>query len=99
MILTKGAAAGTTDKSDIEIILEPASNGVELELKSKVMALYGKQIRKVILQTLQNLEVDNVKVTASDYGALDCVIKARVECAVFRAAGVTEDLPWGRLIK
>lgn len=99
MILTKGATAGTQDKSDIEIIIEPGGNGVELELRSKVMALYGKKIKEVILETLKNLEVDNVKVTASDYGALDCVIKARVECAVFRAAEITENLPWGRLIK
>lgn len=99
MILKKCATAGTQDKSDIEITLEPISSGIEVELRSKVMALYGKRIKEVILETLKNLEIENVKVTALDFGALDCVIKARVECAAFRAAEFTGELPWGRLIK
>ena len=31
-------------------------------------------------------------------GALDCTIKARVECAVYRSNGVKDQLPWGGAI-
>ena len=55
---------------------------------------YGKQIRKVIKETLEKLEIDNVKVVATDKGALDCTIKARMECAVYRACGIKEAYDW-----
>ena len=42
---------------------------------------YGNQIRKVVLQTLENLDVKDVKISVVDKGALDCTIKARVEGA------------------
>ncbi len=45
------------------------------------------------------LEVDDAKVTVVDKGALDCTLKARVECAVYRSNGMTEDLPWGGVIR
>lgn len=34
-----------------------------------------------------------------DKGALDCTLKARVECAVFRSCHITEQLPWGGAIR
>ena len=60
---------------------------------------YGRQIRKVTLETLDRLGVDNAKVTIFDKGALDCTLKARVECAVYRSNGITENLPWGGVIR
>ena len=47
------------------------------------------------METLDRLHVTDAKVTVIDKGALDCTIKARVECAVYRANGITENLPWG----
>lgn len=98
MILKKSAEAGALEKSDVHVTIEPGVKGIELTLSSKVMALYGKQIRTVVLKTLDRLEVRDAKITVVDNGALDCIIKARVECAVFRAAGITENLPWGRMM-
>lgn len=60
---------------------------------------YGNQIRKVALETLNNLGVNNAKVTMIDKGALDCTIKARIEAAVYRSVLQTEDLPWGGAIR
>ena len=48
---------------------------------------------------MDRLGVDNAKVTIFDKGALDCTLKARVECAVYRSNGITENLPWGGVIK
>lgn len=95
MILTKSAIAGTLESSDVQITIEPNHNGIELFISSIVMGQYGKQIKDVVIKTLEKLGVENAKITVVDKGALDCTIKARVECAVFRAADITENLPWG----
>ena len=34
-----------------------------------------------------------------DKGALDCTLRARVECAVFRACRIEKDFPWGGVIR
>lgn len=96
MILKKSAIAGTLESSDAQVTIEPGSNGIELTLSSNVMGQYGKQIKAVILKTLDRLGIVNAKISVVDKGALDCTIKSRVECAAFRAAGITENLPWGR---
>ena len=39
----------------------------------------------------------NAGVTVNDHGALDCTIKARIECAYYRGCGCGPDdrVPWG----
>lgn len=96
MTITQKAVAGSTDSNDILIMLEPWNDGVEVELKSTVARLYGTQIRNVICQTLSELGVTNVKVTADDHGALDYTIRARVKTAVYRAEEQPEK---GALVK
>ncbi len=91
----KNSVAGTLESSDIQIIIEPMENeGIEIELNSTVEKQFGKQIRKVIKNTLEALKMDNVRVIATDQGALDCVIKARVQCASYRSAGIKENYKW-----
>ena len=95
MKLLKNSVAGTLESSDIQIIIEPKEEaGIEVELKSSVEKQFGRQIRKVIKETLETLKVDNARVIANDKGALDCTIKARVQCAAYRAAGVKEKFDW-----
>ena len=95
MKIIKDAIAGTLESSDIQIMLVSNENaGIEIHLKSNVEKQFGKQIRKVINEVLEKLEIDNVKVVATDKGALDCTIKARMECAVYRACGIKEEYDW-----
>ena len=95
MKIIKNAIAGTLESSDIQIMLVSNVNGgIKLELKSSVGKQFGKQIRNIIHQTLKNMEIDNVTLVATDKGALDCTIKARVECAVYRACGIKEEYDW-----
>ena len=64
------------------------------------MNQYGRQIRAVVLETLERLEVTNARVTVVDKGALDCTLKARVECAVFRSCGRSaQNIPWGGAVR
>ncbi len=99
MQILKPATAGTLESSDLMVTLEPGNDGIELSLTSSVMNQYGRQIKKTVLETLERLEVKDAKVTIVDKGALDCTIKARVECAVFRANDASaENIPWGGVI-
>lgn len=87
MNLVKTAMAGTMESSDILVTIEPRkSGGITLDLQSSVMQQYGRQIEKVIRETLAELGVENAAVNATDRGALDCTVRARVSAAVYRAA-------------
>ena len=95
----KAAMAGTLESSDAQVTVEPGNGTIELSIESSVIHQFGKQIRATILDTLKRLEVESVKVTVVDKGALDCTLKARVECAVYRSNDITENLPWGGVIR
>ena len=97
--IKKPAMAGTLESSDCQVTVEPGNGSVEFSLESAVINQYGNQIRKVVLQTLENLDVKDVKISVVDKGALDCTIKARVEGAVFRSVDQIEDIPWGGAIR
>ena len=93
MKIVKTAQAGTVESSDIVVKIEPNETGVEIELTSSVLQQYGAKIEAVIRETLNELGVENAKVTAIDKGALDCTVRARTQAAAFRAAEST-DYPW-----
>ena len=95
MEVKKAAMAGTLESSDAQVTVEPG-NGIELSIESSVIHQFGKQIKATILETLDRLDA---KVTVVDKGALDCTLKARVECAVYRSNDITENLPWGGVIR
>ena len=79
--------------------VEPGQGGIDLNIESSVIHQFGRQIRARVLETLKRLGVSDAKVTVVDKGALDCTLKARVECAVYRSNEITENLPWGGVIR
>ncbi|MDD3362301.1 MAG: citrate lyase acyl carrier protein [Hespellia sp.] len=99
MEILKPAAAGTLESSDAMVTVEPGEEGIEFELNSTVIHQYGNEIKKIVMETLERLSVQNAKITVVDKGALNCTLKARVECAVFRANSQKENLPWGGVIQ
>ncbi len=80
------AVAGTLESSDIYIMIEPCSNGIELEVESVVEGQYGEEVRAVILETLKELDVKNAKLIVNDKGAIDPVIRSRVQTVISRAS-------------
>jgi citrate lyase subunit gamma (acyl carrier protein) len=95
MEIKNTAMAGTLESSDITIVIEPNSDKViSINLKSSVEKQFGEQIKKVIEGTLKELNIESATVSANDKGALDCVIKARVQTAALRAAEETS-FNWG----
>lgn len=94
------AMAGTLESSDVQVTVEPGTAGIELHLESSVMNQYGRAIQKTVLDTLKHLGVSSARVQVVDQGALDCTIRARVECAVFRSAGISDkNIPWGGVVQ
>ena len=85
MEIKKPAVAGTMESSDCQVTVEPGDGKIDFTLDSAVAHQFGNEIRKVTMETLKNLGIDNVKISIVDKGALDCTIKARIEGAVFRS--------------
>lgn len=99
MEILKSAAAGTLESSDCMVTVEPGE-GITLDLSSSVMNQYGRQIKAAVLETLERLGVQNANVTVVDKGALECTLKARVECAVFRSSDASaSNIPWGGAVR
>lgn len=95
MKFVKNAVAGTLESNDIRVMITANDKaGIEIQLESVVEKQYGKQIRKVIKETLEKLQIDDVKIIAVDRGALDFTIKSRIACAVYRACEVEGDYDW-----
>ena len=100
MEILKPAMAGTLESSDAQVTVEPGTDGIQLTLSSSVMNQYGRQIKATVLETLERLGVTDARVTVVDKGALDCTLKARVECAVFRSCGQSQaNIPWGGAVR
>ena len=100
MEILKPAMAGTLESSDAQVTVEPGTDGIQLTLSSSVTNQYGRQIKATVLETLERLGVENAQVTVVDKGALDCTLKARVECAVFRSCGQSQaNIPWGGVVR
>lgn len=99
MVIEKSAMAGTLESSDAQVTVEPGT-GLEVTISSSVMNQYGRQIRATVLETLERLEVKDGRVTVIDKGALDCTLKARVECAVYRSCDASAaNIPWGGAVR
>ena len=82
----KPASAGTMESSDVLVELVPAE-GREIQLTSVVEAQFGDSIRAVAGEMLDQFGLDNVCLRIDDRGALECVIRARVETAIIRGKG------------
>ena len=94
MQLKHNAIAGTLESSDAQVMVEPADE-LTIMIRSEVEAQYGDQIRATAEEVLNNLGVEGISLVIQDQGALDCTIRARIQTAIFRAAEVTDNLPWG----
>lgn len=81
------ATAGTMESSDAYVEIEPAGDGLQITLESVVEHQFGAAIRSVVLEVLAEQQVESAKVHVVDRGALECVLRARVETAILRGKG------------
>lgn len=81
----KKASAGTLESSDVYVEIEPSAEGLVIDLQSVVQAQFGDAIEAAVREVLQENGVERATVKVMDRGALECVIRARVETAVLRS--------------
>ena len=83
MNIQKSASAGTMESSDVYVQIEPATS-LEIQVESVVYNQFGEAIREVVAEVLQEQGIEAASVRIIDRGALECVIRARVETAILR---------------
>ena len=94
MKITQAAVAGTLESGDVMIRIAPSdTQDSELQINSSVEKQFGDAIRTTILEILARYNVTGVQLTVDDKGALDCILRARLETLLARAAGL-DALPW-----
>lgn len=96
MKIEKTAIAGTLESSDVQITLSANPNdSIMIDLDSQVIEQFGEQIKKVITETFEEYQITSVHIKVIDKGALDCVIKARLQAAIHRVLTIeNQDTPW-----
>lgn len=90
--ITKMATAGSVESNDILVMISKGEGSIDIELESVVEQQYGKDIKKLIHDTLVEEGVEDAKVIAKDKGALDFTIKARVKTCISRGSGESNEL-------
>jgi len=97
MKIVKEAVAGTLESSDVMVRIAPSGEAqIDLQINSSVAKQFGETIRQTVLDTLAKLDVTQAQVIIDDKGALDCILQARVQAAVLRAAD-SNSVPWSKL--
>ena len=84
MKIVKCASAGTMESSDAYVEIEPAEK-LSVQLESVVQAQFGQAILSVVSEVLQEQGVEGANVRITDRGALECVLRARLETALLRS--------------
>ncbi|CAG9295219.1 citrate lyase acyl carrier protein [Celerinatantimonas diazotrophica] len=97
MKIVQEAIAGTLESSDLMVKISPDPEQLQVIIKSEVIKQFGDQIKAIVNHELSQLGVTTGLIVIQDKGALDCVIRARVQSAVLRAAK-SEALNWEVLL-
>jgi citrate lyase subunit gamma (acyl carrier protein) len=77
------ASAGTMESNDCLVTVR-RQKGLTIKIESVVYAQFGKQIRRVIEDTLRAKGIEDLYVLVEDKGALDYTIRARLDTAIER---------------
>ena len=76
---------GNEKASDVVVTVNLEAQGRTVEIKSKLKDMFGSLMEKAVVETLDELKVENAHVKVEDFGALDFIIKARTKTAINRA--------------
>lgn len=76
---------GNEKDSDVLVTVDLSVTGREIIIESKLKKMFGKLMEQAVVEVLDDMKVDNVKVLVQDFGALDFVIKGRTRTAIRRA--------------
>ncbi|KFC82675.1 citrate lyase acyl carrier protein [Buttiauxella agrestis] len=94
MKITRPAVAGTLESGDVMIRIIPLdTQEIDLQINSSVEKQFGAAIRATLMEILTRYDVRGVQLNVDDKGALDCILRARLETLLVRASDVGA-LPW-----
>ncbi|MFD1804332.1 citrate lyase acyl carrier protein [Mixta tenebrionis] len=96
MKIVKAAIAGTLESSDLIVKVSPCEDGLDVTINSEVYKQFGEQIGAVVCETLRAFSVTQGQIIVEDKGALDCVIRARMQAAILRGTE-SQHIDWGKL--
>lgn len=96
MKIVQAAMAGTLESSDLMVKVSPDESGLDVVIHSEVYKQFGDRIAEVVNETLSAFNIEQGQIIIDDKGALDCVIRARVQAALLRGTG-REDIAWETL--
>lgn len=96
MKIVQSAMAGTLESSDLIVKVSPNENGLDVIINSEVYKQFGDQITEVVNETLSAFNITQGQIIVDDKGALDCVIRARMQVAIQRGT-VSEEIIWEKL--
>ena len=86
MKINQPAVAGTLESGDVMIRIAPLdTQDIDLQINSSVEKQFGDAIRTTILDVLARYNVRGVQLNVDDKGALDCILRARLEALLARA--------------
>ena len=85
MQVIREAHAGTMESGDAFVTVEPAPDRI-IAIESPVLQPYGRQIEQAAVAMLDQLQVEGCRMLIRDKGALDYVLRARVETALRRGS-------------
>jgi citrate lyase subunit gamma (acyl carrier protein) len=79
--------AGTFESSDLIVLIEPKddNSGRKIEIESIVLLQYGDNLKVVVSEMLDHYDLTDVHVILKDKGALEPVVRARIETAILRS--------------
>ena len=75
------------ESSDVYVEIEPASDGLDIHIESVVEKQFGDKIEACVRDVLNEYGLTGANVRVIDRGALECVLRARVETAILRCGG------------
>lgn len=79
----KTGICGSLESNDCLITVEESPT-LQIVIESIVFDFFEDQIKKVIIETLNEQKIAQLKVFCNDKGALDYTIKSRLEVAIKR---------------
>lgn len=90
------AVAGTLESSDVQVTVRPnPGKGLDIRIESIVMAQFGEAIMDTVSEILETHNIKEASVHIIDKGALDWVIRSRLQAAFCRSADCSYDWKGG----
>lgn len=80
-------SSGKAQKGDVVVTISEFESDLTLTVTSTVQGLYGNRIETVCKELLTGMGIVKGRFDVADQQAFDCVIRARLRCAIARMGG------------